>query len=127
MTIRRVVVGRHEDGRKLVVTFGAEMRWKYDDKEEVFHVISPDGKAAYAVGRQRPTGLDRGKKPYRYWTAVVSMDDEVTELGEAYMIAQEGIEVCQIYESARHEVKPIEKKKQWLLPRVNPKLGSEKS
>ena len=118
MPVRRVIVGRHEDGRKLVVTFGAEMPWKYDRNEDVFHVTSKDGKAKYAVGRQRPTGLDRGKKPYRYWGAVVSIDGEVTELGDTYMIAQEGKEVCQIYESARHENKPIEKTKRWLLPRV---------
>lgn len=127
MPIRRVVVGRHEDGRKLVVTFGDEMPWKFDYAEEVFHVTSPDGKAKYAVGRLHPTELDRGQKPYRYWRAIVSMDGEVTQLGETYMIAQEGKEVCQIYESARHETKPIEAKKKCLLPRVSGKLGFENS
>jgi hypothetical protein len=103
MTVRRRVVGRHEDGRKVVVTFGDEMRWKYDEEESIFHVVSDDGKAKYVVARSRPTHMDRGRPAYRYWVARVIMDGETTNLGDTYMIAWEGKEVCQIYESARHD------------------------
>lgn len=113
MTVRRRVVGRHEDGRKVVVIFGDDMRWKYDEKEEIFHAVSDDGKIKYAVARSRPTGKDKfGHRLYRYWMAraIETKENEesvTTNLGDLHMVAYEGKEVCQIWESSRHEAKEM--------------------
>jgi hypothetical protein len=106
MTVRRRIVGRHEDGRKVVVIFGDEMHWKYDPKEEIFHAVSDDGKVRYAVAKSRPTEKDRfGHRLYRYWMARAIEGGETTNLGDLHMVAFEGKEVCQIWESSRHEAR----------------------
>lgn len=100
MSVRRRIVGKSSDGRRMYAISGDDLPWRYDVREDVFFVTSKDGRARYAVGRTRPTGLDRGRLPYPYWRAVVLLDDKMMDLGE-HMIAWEGKEVCQIYESSR--------------------------
>jgi hypothetical protein len=122
MTVRRKVVGRHEDGRTIVAVAGDELPWKYDKKEDVYFVVSKDGKAKYIVGRSRPTGVDsKGHKLYRYWEAWVKLandkgESEMISLGDTYMISWEGKEVCQIYESSRLEPKQLADKPKMIAP-----------
>lgn len=107
MTVRRKIVGRHEDGRTVVMMAGDPLHWQYDPKQEAFVHQTKDG-VVYAVKHTRPTDKDKfGHKLYRYWVARVKIDGEVHDLGE-HMLALEGQEVCQIYESARHEIKELE-------------------
>ena len=101
MPLRRRVAGRSSDGRVLFAISGDELPWKYDIRREAYFVVSKDGRAKYAVARSRPEGWDRGRRPYAYWRAGVILDGEPINLGDRHMIAQEGIEVCQIYESER--------------------------
>jgi hypothetical protein len=93
---------------------GDPMPWRFNEKEQVYYVTSPDGKARYVVARSRPTGRDKsGHVLYSYWQARVRLTDghgvgsEIINLGDEHMIAFEGQEVCQIYESARQEPKPL--------------------
>lgn len=102
MSVRWRIVGRHEDGRKLITLWGDELPWRYDAREEIFWVNSSDGKIKYVVARSRPQGLDRGRPPYRYWVAKAYEADQVINLGDEYMIADEGKEICQVFESARN-------------------------
>ena len=108
MGIRRRIVARDNEGHTLEVITGDALPWRYDRKEDAFHVISKDGQVRYAVGRSRPTGTDsKGHKLYRYWVARALMGDAKVDLGNEYMVASEGIEVCELYESARHEGRTI--------------------
>lgn len=101
MPVRQKVVARHADGRTLVMLRGDPLPWKHDLKAETFWVDVGD--AQYAVQRTRPEGLDsRGHKLFRYWAARAKIDGKVFSLGDEHMIAQEGMDVCEIYESARH-------------------------
>jgi hypothetical protein len=104
MGIRRKIVGRAGDGRTVQVVIGDALPWKYDNKEDAFHVVSTDGQAKYVVAKSRPTGTDnKGHKLYRYWMARVNVEGETYNLGDEYMIASEGRDVCEIYDSARIE------------------------
>jgi hypothetical protein len=87
---------------------GDPLPWRFNPKEDVYYVTSKDGRAKYVVARSRPTGADSmGHKLYRYWQARVRLDDEIHNLGDEHMIAMEGKEVCEIYDSARLESKPV--------------------
>ena len=101
MPVRRRVVGRSPDGRLLFAISGDDLPWKHDVHREAYFTVSKDGRAKYAVARSRPEGFDRGRRPYAYWRAGVVLDGKPISLGDEHMIAQEGIEVCQIYESER--------------------------
>ena len=109
MPVRQRIVGRHPDGRTVVMIAGDPMPWRFNDKEDVYYVTSKDGRAKYVVARSRPTGRDRsGHVLYSYWQARVRIDsDEIINLGDEHMIAWEGKEVCQIYESARNEANTL--------------------
>ena len=101
MPARRRVAGRDKDGTILFTISGDDLPWRHDVHQEVYFYISKDGRAKYAVARSRPQGLDRGRPPYAYWRAGVILDGKPISLGDEHMIAQEGMEVCQIYESER--------------------------
>jgi hypothetical protein len=109
MPVRQKIVARHPDGRKLVMIQGDELPWKFNEKEDVYYVTSKDGRARYVVARSRPIERDRsGRMVYSYWQARVRIDDgEIINLGDEHMIAFEGQEVCQIYDSARLDPKPV--------------------
>jgi hypothetical protein len=101
MPIRRRIAGRSDDGRTLEAIAGAPLPWKYDVKENAYYAACRDG-ARYAVARSRPTDMDRrGHKLYPYWMARAITPQEIVNLGDEYMNEWEGMEVCQIYESAR--------------------------
>ena len=109
MTLRQRIVGRHPDGRKVVMIAGDPLPWQFNEKEHVYYVTSKDGRAKYVVARSRPTGRDRsGHVLFSYWQARVRIDgDDIINLGDEHMNAFEGQEICQIYESARREPKPL--------------------
>jgi hypothetical protein len=58
MTVRRRVVGRHEDSRTVVTIAGDPLPWKYDEEEDVYFAVSKDGRAKYAVGHAVKAGTD---------------------------------------------------------------------
>ena len=116
MTVRKKVVGRHEDGRKIVAVAGDELRWRYDVEREAYMHRTKDG-VVYAVQRTSPAGTDtKGHKLYRYWAARAMVNGEVIDLGDTFLIAWEAKEVCQIYESSRLEPKQIEEPKKMIEP-----------
>lgn len=104
MPIKRTLAGRSPEGEKLYVVRGDPLKWARDPATGAFWVQTDD--AQYVVARPGAPGTDsKGHSLYRYWGARARIKDEVINLGDEYMVADEGMEVCQIYESARRENK----------------------
>ena len=107
MPVRRRLVDRTEDGRTLYAISGDELPWKFNVQRDAWWVVSKDQRAKYVVYRPKPEGWDRGGLPFPYWKAVVLLGGKEIDLGDRHMIAWEGKEVCQIYDSARLDPKQL--------------------
>ena len=108
MPMKKVPIGKDSDGKPVNVVWGDDLNWAHgfvegpQHQQKEYYRAQGRGDAHYVVARDMGEKLDASKNPiYRYWYITMHIDGETTHLPTEFMVALEGMEVCQIWESER--------------------------
>jgi hypothetical protein len=108
MAMNKQTIGKDEDGKDVVMVWGADLNWAHgfvegpEHQQREYYRAQGRGNAHYAVARDLAKKFDaKGHPIYNYWYVVMHIDGETINLPTEFMSAYEGQEVCQIFESER--------------------------
>lgn len=108
MPMNKQVVGKDEDGKPVVMVWGADLNWAHgfvegpEHQQKEYYRAQGKGNAHYIVARDIAKKLDMfGKPEFKYWYVTMHVDGETINLPSECMNAYEGQELAQIFESER--------------------------
>ena len=108
MPMHKYPIGKDDDGKEVVMVWGADLNWAHGyiemhgQKEKEYYRTHGRGNAYYAVARDLEKHYDaKGHVVFNYWYVSMHIDGKTTQLPTEFMSAYEGQEVCQIFESER--------------------------